>query len=76
MLRLCDAADEGIAPVYHQGAAAGRQLLLPHGGEAGEGAQDGLLPRPAPVGVPTPLTLVNQKVKIRACCLEHHAPAE
>ena len=28
------AAHEGVAAVHHQGAAAGRKLLLPHGGEA------------------------------------------
>ena len=35
-------AHEGVAAVHHQGAASGRELLLPHGGEARERAQDGL----------------------------------
>ena len=51
--RLADgtgAAHEGVASVHHQGAAPGRELLLPHGGEARERAQDGLLPRAAPAG--------------------------
>lgn len=47
-------ADAGVASVHHQGAAPGRQLLLPHGGEAGERAQDGLLPRPASAGIHVP----------------------
>jgi len=39
--RLADgarAADEGLAAVHHEGVAPGRELLLPHGGEAGERA--------------------------------------
>ena len=36
------AAHEGVASVYHQGTPPGRELLLPHGGEARECAQDGL----------------------------------
>ena len=39
------AADEGVAAVHHEGAAAGRELLVPHGGEARQRPQDGLLPR-------------------------------
>ena len=44
------AADEGVAPVHHEGAAPGRELLVPHGGEACQRAQDGLLPRTPPEG--------------------------
>ena len=42
------AADEGVASVHHKGPAPGRQLLLPHGGETRERAQDGLLPGAPP----------------------------
>ena len=38
------AADGGVAAVYHEGAAAGRKLFVPDGGEACRGAQNGLLP--------------------------------
>ena len=51
--RLADgpgAADEGVASVHHEGPAPGRQLLLPHGGETRERAQDGLLPGAPPTG--------------------------
>ncbi len=37
------AADEGVAAIHHEGVAAGRELLVPHGGEARQRAQDGLL---------------------------------
>ena len=38
------AADEGVAAVYHKGAALGCELLVPDGGEAGERIEDGFLP--------------------------------
>ena len=38
------AADGGVAAVYHEGAAAGRELFVPDGGEAGERPEDGFLP--------------------------------
>ena len=39
--RLSDgtgAEDESVAAVRHEGTAPGRELLVPHGGEAGERA--------------------------------------
>ena len=51
--RLADrpgAADEGVASVHNEAAAPGRELLLPHGGEARERAKDGLLPGTASTG--------------------------
>ena len=38
------AADGGVAAVHHEGAAAGRQLFVPDGGETGERPEDGFLP--------------------------------
>ena len=38
------AADEGLQALHHEGAAAGRELLLPHRGEARPCPRDGLLP--------------------------------
>ena len=38
------AADGGVAAVYHEGAAAGRELFVPDGGETCGGAEDGFLP--------------------------------
>ena len=82
-------ADACVAAVHHESAAAGRQLLVPHGGEARECLEDGLLPGSPSAGTrrmqgclaidsspESPLTFVNRKVKIYANCLEHHAPAE
>ena len=38
------ATDERVAAVHNESASPGRELLLPHGGEARERTQDGLLP--------------------------------
>lgn len=38
-------ADEGVAPLHHQGASSGHQLLLPHRGQARSRSSNGLLPR-------------------------------
>ena len=38
------APDEGLQAVHHEGAASGRELLLPHGGQAGPCAGDGFFP--------------------------------
>ena len=39
--------EEGHEAVRDEGAEAGRELLLPHGGEAGACPRDGFLPRAA-----------------------------
>ena len=41
------ASDERVAAVHNEGASPGRELLLPHGGEARQRIEDGLLPRAA-----------------------------
>ena len=38
-------AHEGVAPLHHQGAAPGRQLLFPHCGQARPRTPNGLHPR-------------------------------
>ena len=35
------ATDGGVAAVYHEGAAAGRELFVPDGGETCGGSEDG-----------------------------------
>jgi len=44
------ASDERVAAVHNEGASPGRELLLPHGGEARQRIEDGLLPGAAPAG--------------------------
>ena len=59
------AADERVAAVHNKGASPGRKLLLPHGGEARQRIEDGLLPGVAPAGGRTSrLTACNRKVKL------------
>ena len=59
------ASDERVAAVHNKGAAPGRELLLPHGGEARQRIEDGLLPGAASAGGRTSrLTTCNRKVKL------------